>query len=107
MVDTSKDTKILNTLHATGVGNKIAHASEVVLDDYGSNTSEGDVVQGDNVESAIRKTNKRIDVIDTKYQSLPGKVTELTTKIEKEISDRTAADTTILNKVNSLKWTVQ
>lgn len=63
MVDKSKDTKILNTLHSTVAGsNKLAHADEVYLDGYDENTASGEVTSKDNVESAIKK-------LEGKYQS--------------------------------------
>lgn len=54
-VDKSKDIKILSTLHATATDGKLAHADEIFIDGYNSNTATGDVTEGDNVESAIKK----------------------------------------------------
>lgn len=61
-VDKSKDTKILNTLHGTGEGNKLAHADEVFIDGYTDDSSVGTTLANtDNVELAIKKLNNKIN----------------------------------------------
>lgn len=59
-VDKSKDTGILNVLHATSEGGKIAHADEVFIDGYDDNTATGDITKDDNVESAIKKLDGKV-----------------------------------------------
>lgn len=59
-VDKSKDTGILNVLHATSEGGKIAHADEIFIDGYDDNTATGDITKDDNVESAIKKLDGKV-----------------------------------------------
>lgn len=62
MVDKSKDTKILNTLHASATDGKLAHADEIYLDSYTAKKPDGSgyeynslPIPNDNLDTAIGK----------------------------------------------------